>query len=124
MPDPDAYMMCGDTDPPLRGFAAVNGEGLPLAAAESMRVLLKRSDGGVIVGRAVALDPPEPVDPDLPDGDVVNWSWTPEVGEVVEAGDYRCQLEITWGAGRIRTVPNDTYLIVRVLEQNDPPVTP
>jgi hypothetical protein len=124
MADPDAYMMCGDTDPPLRGFAAADGRALPLQLAESMRVLMKHRDGGVIEIRAVALDPPELVDEEDPDGDVVNWSATPEAGDVFLAGDYRLQLEITWEEGRVRTVPNDRYLLVRVLEQNDPVVAP
>lgn len=93
-----------DTWPPLRGKATDDDGYIPLADADSLKVLLK-SGTTLIEGVAVAIDPP--------DSDGMNFSYTWDDNDLDITGTYQVELEITWNSAtsppEVETVPNVGY---------------
>lgn len=47
----------------------------------------------------------------------VQYAW--QAGDTDTAGDYDVEFEITWNDGGVETVPNDSYLTVRIVDDLD-----
>lgn len=89
-----------DTWPPITGRAQdASGAALPLATADQVLFLMRIPGSGTLVfGTATVIDPP--------DVDGNNWEYEWAAGDTTQAGTYNAELEITWTAGRVETVPN------------------
>lgn len=104
----------GDTWPPLRGRAADAGGALPLASAESIKVLIRKRGATVptVAAAAVVIDPP--------DSEGFNWRYNWQAGDTDEVGRYNVELEILWDSSttppQVQTVPRRGYEPFRIAD--------
>src|SRR4051794_40749301 len=90
-----------DTWPPLRGAASDANGLVDLSTADSIKLILK--SGATVVGGAV-----EVIDP--PDEDGMNWQYNWQTADVITAGTFSGELEVTWDEGtsppEVQSFPN------------------
>lgn len=105
----DRIMKQGDTWMPMvmnlsrEGIGAVN---LTSAVAVTLRM---RSDDGIYISGPMSIE-------NAVEG-TVSYAWDEEDTQVI--GDYKLEVEVDWGLGRIETFPNDSYKEVILIEELD-----
>lgn len=109
----DSTIKAGDTWPPLRGRAADSDGALPLATADQILIIIKKSGDPPIVTAPV-----EVIDP--PDTDGFNWRYVWQDGDTDAIGEYNVELEITWDSGttppQVQTIPNSNFQTLSVVD--------
>ena len=95
----------GDNAPPITATLSDLDGPIDLSSADAVRLRMK-SDTAIVEAGPVEIT-------DAANGEI-KYEW--EADDLMFAGSYRGEWEITWSDGTIQTVPNDTYFAVDVLE--------
>jgi hypothetical protein len=98
-------MKRGDTWPYLKLVLSDQSGPINLSTATQVRLLLKSrtvviTTGPVTISNAVAGE--------------ITYQW--EADDLLIAGDYDGEAEITWASGKVQTVPNDGYFTLHVVQ--------
>jgi hypothetical protein len=88
----------GDTWPPITGTVSDANGVVDISSAASLRFIAK-SGAFVIAGAAENLDDGQPAN-------AGKWKYTWGANDLANAGEYECEIEITWSAGVIETFPS------------------
>lgn len=102
-----------DTWPPLT--ATLKGDGgavIDLTEAAEVRILLKSDTVTIKTG---------PVDIIDAVNGKISYEWEAAAGEepadTAFPGTYKMEFEITWGPGKVQSVPNDSYKELEIVEE-------
>src|SRR4051812_14645234 len=100
------HMKTGDTWPLLDGLITAGGIPTNLTGA-TVRFLMSKRDGTSVINNAAAI-----VDPTA---GKVEYAWGSS--DTLLAGKYYCEFRVTFGDGRITTVPNDGYMELEIIDK-------
>ena len=90
------YIKRGDTDPAFSTVLYNGSVPLDLSAATSVRLIVKAPGATAIVNAAMTIVSP-------PTSGAVSYQWLD--ADVLVAGTYEMEFEVTWNTGRKRTIP-------------------
>lgn len=97
----------GDTAPAFRARCLDGSAPVDLTSASQVRLLVKRS-GSVAVSSVMTVED-QATNPGW-----VHHTW--QVGETSAAGNFRGEVEVTWGDGTVQTFPAEGYAPIRVTD--------
>lgn len=102
-----------DTWPPLEAtLKDGNGVAIDLTEAAQVRILLESDTVTVKTSPADIVDAPN---------GKISYEWEAAAGEepadTAFPGTYKMEFEITWGPGKIQSVPNDSYKELEIVEE-------
>jgi len=92
-----------DTWPALRATLTDQDGPINLTTATAIKLIMKGT-AVTVTGNCTVTDAPN---------GIVTYTWA--TGDLNTADTYNLEFEITWNTGKVETVPNDSYLTVKVV---------
>lgn len=100
------HLKTGDTWPLLDGLITAGGVPTNLTGA-TVRFFMSKRDGTLVVNSAATIV-------DAVAGKV-EYAWNS--ADTDTAGKYYCEFRVTFGDGKITTVPNDGYMELEIIDK-------
>jgi hypothetical protein len=99
------HMKTGDTWPVLQG--ELTSDDVPVTLTGStVRFLMAKPDGTIVINNPATIV-------NAAQG-VVQYAWQP--ADTATAGKYLCEFRVTFGDGKVTSLPNDGYMEVIIVE--------
>lgn len=101
------FLKQNDTSPAIRRTLASSAGPIDLTGASVVFNMRVRSTRAVIISR-------QPCEIESATGGVVVYQWV--AGDTAQVGTFDAEFEITYAGGAVETVPNNSYVEVKIMD--------